>query len=88
MKKLKRSMKEHLLKEQGFLVRQLELLNKESESQTVCPMELCEMTYAMKEILRMMSIPYALRFGIVLAVFFELLIRFVIFVKKFFRRKL
>ncbi len=81
-RKLKRSMEEHLLKEQEFLVRQLELLNKESESASGSPIELCEITYAMKEILKMMSIPYALRFGIILAVLFELLIRFIIFVKK------
>lgn len=88
MKKLKKSMREHLLKEQEFLVRQLELLNKESGSVSVSPIELCEITYAMKEILKMMSIPYALRFGIILAVLFELLICFVVFVKKLFRCKL
>lgn len=68
---MKRRAKDHILKEQEFLVQQLELLNKESNN--ACGKELADLTHAMCKVLKIMSIPYALRFGILFAVIFQLL---------------
>ena len=84
-RKLKKSIKENMLKEQDFLIKQLELLNEgayhvsgEYEAGQYLP----GLTDAMCRVLKMMSIPYALRLGILFAVLFELLKSIVILIKK------
>lgn len=86
MKMLKRNLEEHLIKEQEFLINQLELINKESNN-AMSASELEHATNAMCKVLKLLSIPYALRLGIFFVVIFQLLISVIILVKKFFWSK-
>lgn len=79
-------MKEYLIKEQDILINQLELINKESNN-AVLASELEHATNAMCEVLKLMSIPYALRFSIFFVLIFQLLISIIVLIKKFFWSK-